>query len=150
MYPFPCVPSCCLELRQIKKSYANPALQTFAMRRTPPQPQEEAGAKQQAQGSSLTAKEKAIAHGEFKRRRVPPPHRRVRPKAVGHRWSPAARRCTGQSRARSHRSRRVREGNHSDGPLARRARPAGVRSSDCTGSLCDRNSRMQNLPAISR
>ena len=38
----------CLELRQIKKSYADPASQTFAMRRTP---QEAAGGRRRAHPS---------------------------------------------------------------------------------------------------
>ena len=113
MYPFPCVPSCCLELRQIKKSYANPASQTFAMRRTPPQPQEAAGGRRRAHPSQRKdGLPIAASDGPKRDPRAPP-------KAVGHRRSPAARpprRRTGRSQARQHRSRRVRQGDRSAVP----------------------------------
>ena len=116
------LPPAASELRQIKTSLANPASQPFAMRRTPRQVQEAAGAKQ-ARGSSLAARGRAphlsIAHRRIQTAEAPPPHHRAPPKAAGRRRSPAGRPPRGrtrQSSARHRRSRPVRARDRSAGP----------------------------------
>ena len=118
MYPFPCVPSCCLELRQIKKSTQTPHpkhLRCAAHHRR----QRGAGAGLIPPSERKGAAFPIAASAEFKRPQAPRRDPRAPPKAVGHRRSPAARpprRRTGRSQARQHRSRRVRQGDCSAVP----------------------------------